>query len=858
MASSTKEAKAFAHAQVGGHLEAESIYQSSYYPLSFQFPFNPDPLVSSNDYTVYDEMRDDDQVKVALSLKKDMLLNAGIAVVCEDEEVREFIENTLDKIGIEGGMEGGWTESLRDIMSVYDYGFSMTEPVFRKPDESESGLWEIKSLKVRPPHSFIFNIDDQGNVKEVEQLGSEKHPIKFDPNFFIHHVYQPEFGNPYGKSDLRAAHPAWKAKKFIFRMAMRYAERFAGSTVVGRYPVNAGKAEIDRLFNILKSIQDNSTLVIPEGAAVEFIQAQKDGSNIYEGIMNMLNMWMARAILIPDLLGVSGSKTAGGSFALGEKHFDLVLNTISNDRLMLSRRLTSKLVRPLVEANFGPGIDCKLEIKPLDAGSETEAMRLWLDAVNGKIFKPQDEEINLLRRRTGFPEGPVERPAPMPTPPGFPPRPGEAPPPSGSPPQEPDEDEEEPRPGSEQEMTKLTPHEFKMDFASLRDFLGRADDSFNRKVSAMLKKMAKSIVDQAKRRGLVEKFKPEQLAQLQPKHQKELNQLLRGHFVELHRETLKRTQKELMPSKKFIEDDILPEEFERVVRSEAFKMTGDLAAEMSKRTNALLFEGMKNGRPISEIARNISANITGYTEGQLRSILRTKNTEVFNSTRKAYFDTDPLASEIIVAYQYSAVMDDATTEVCRRLHGKVYSKDDASFLATVTPPLHWNCRSLLVPVTRFEEHKTSRPIANKTLRNLGGNLIPKENARVSKFIGEPLGEDLVASGTAVRFGDTTIIAPPSQDRRIILIELHAANTSMDAPVIVGFRSDSDSEVKFRKTLPPDGGVLEKDFSPAGLPLQAGMPLMINLSAEIGIDWTVQYRIESSSEDLRINKNKSSK
>jgi len=61
----------------GSVLEAESIFLSPDYPDSYLFPWNPDSLVSGNNYKIYDEMRDDDQVKVAIALKKDMVVNTG-------------------------------------------------------------------------------------------------------------------------------------------------------------------------------------------------------------------------------------------------------------------------------------------------------------------------------------------------------------------------------------------------------------------------------------------------------------------------------------------------------------------------------------------------------------------------------------------------------------------------------------------------------------------------------------------------------------------------------------------------------------------------------------------------------------
>ena len=57
---------------VGSRLEAESEFKSPYWGLSYDFPWNPDPLCPGNNYDIYDEMADDDQIKSVISIKKDM------------------------------------------------------------------------------------------------------------------------------------------------------------------------------------------------------------------------------------------------------------------------------------------------------------------------------------------------------------------------------------------------------------------------------------------------------------------------------------------------------------------------------------------------------------------------------------------------------------------------------------------------------------------------------------------------------------------------------------------------------------------------------------------------------------------
>jgi uncharacterized protein with gpF-like domain len=64
------------------------------------------------------------------------------------------------------------------------------------------------------------------------------------------------------------------------------------------------------------------------------------------------------------------------------------------------------------------------------------------------------------------------------------------------------------------------------------------------------------------------------------------------------------------------------------------------------------------------------------------------------------FDQENLSQ--IQAFQYSAVIDDDTTDICLSLDGKIMRKDDEESMRFM-PPNHYGCRSILVPITINEE-----------------------------------------------------------------------------------------------------------------------------------------------------------
>lgn len=87
-----------------------------------------------------------------------------------------------------------------------------------------------------------------------------------------------------------------------------------------------------------------------------------------------------------------------------------------------------------------------------------------------------------------------------------------------------------------------------------------------------------------------------------------------------------------------------------------------------------------------------------------QTIVRTETTAYYNQARKSYYD----AAKDVTHYLFLAVRDKATTPWCTSLtvngkrgrSGLVYAKDDP-LLKKETPPIHWNCRSELLPLNKF-------------------------------------------------------------------------------------------------------------------------------------------------------------
>jgi SPP1 gp7 family putative phage head morphogenesis protein len=110
------------------------------------------------------------------------------------------------------------------------------------------------------------------------------------------------------------------------------------------------------------------------------------------------------------------------------------------------------------------------------------------------------------------------------------------------------------------------------------------------------------------------------------------------------------------------------------------------------------------GRLSEAVTPFVSAGVVDEAQripSRLEVIVRTETTNAYNMGR-IIAARSPAADKIIQGFEYSAILDSRTTAVCRKLDGRFIAKGDPD-LARLSPPNHFNCRSLLVPVTIIDD-----------------------------------------------------------------------------------------------------------------------------------------------------------
>jgi SPP1 gp7 family putative phage head morphogenesis protein len=718
------------------NFQEKTEQESAFVGDTLNKPFNNDDLYEkASDYSIYEQMLQDGQVYSATQLKKDIIIGSGWEIETQ-EDGQEEVQADIEKMFRED-LDRPLEDMLQEILSAYDFGFSLTEKIFkRRPD----GSITLRTLKTRHPGSWLIFTDKFGSIEKIEQQGTSTNLV-IDPKVLIHLVNNDRFQNPYGISDLRSIYEPYFMKRHLKRFYAIFLERSAGATPIGRYDTGAPPEAIDTFDKALKNFQAKTSLVIPKELEVEFLEAKSNGEAYINGL-NVLNLMIGRGILLPDLIGLTGSEQGGGSFALGKEQLEIFFKHVRRRRQTIESLIDNHIIKPVVLSNFGEMDHFpKFRFKEVKKEDEIEKAKLWIEAQRYKVYKPTDEEVNHLRELTDFPTSDVVE---------FP---EQRPPPGESPFQE-----NEPLTGLEEvsddkvnediEKMKGPPEESKkkgfalfkkpegdfadkVDFRALERQLESSVDKFLRSTKPLTREIWSDIIDQIESKKIIQQRNFDRIKEIKPRKlgtlKKAIKERMRAQFSEA--ELIAKGEIE---NSKNLAKPLPPSDFLDFSEAEAFSFVGELGDNMTKKAGVVLRESIRDGKSVRDVLEDLTEQGNELTDKSLDLMSRNLTASIENQARMKTF----MESPIIQAVQFSAILDAGTTVICSGLHGKIFLKGNAP-----VPQLHHGCRSLLIPITQFEKFKVDTKTTGPApvRKGVSKPSVPK-GQNIDKFIDENIGK----------------------------------------------------------------------------------------------------------------------
>jgi SPP1 gp7 family putative phage head morphogenesis protein len=120
--------------------------------------------------------------------------------------------------------------------------------------------------------------------------------------------------------------------------------------------------------------------------------------------------------------------------------------------------------------------------------------------------------------------------------------------------------------------------------------------------------------------------------------------------------------------------------------------------------------GLARGSTPNEIIQDV-LKTTKLTEGQIRTLTRTSIT---STQTEALTKVAAANKHVIKGFVFTAVLDSRTSPICSYHNGKIYEVGDDRY----RPPLHWNCRSSLIPLVKSQEEMLQEQTARLNKTNL--------------------------------------------------------------------------------------------------------------------------------------------
>lgn len=192
--------------------------------------------------------------------------------------------------------------------------------------------------------------------------------------------------------------------------------------------------------------------------------------------------------------------------------------------------------------------------------------------------------------------------------------------------------------------------------------------------------------------------------------------------------------------------------------------------------------GVTQSEPLGDIVRRVRGRSVGggrFKGGVLQTatrqaegIARTAITYMANRAHMAAYQEN---EDVLSGVEFTATLDSRTTPICARWDGTVWALDDPRIQ---TPPLHFNCRSVLVPVVNWKGLGIEPPPEGKRVQGDGKPVpssktyadwfrdksdTPKGRAEQDAIIGK-------ARAELFRKGELTFRQMISRDNRVLTLD----------------------------------------------------------------------------------------
>ncbi len=328
--------------------------------------------------TLFQEMEDKDaHLFAALQTRKNALAGCGwkVAPASDTERGRTVAREVEALLAAVPDLPA----AVFALLDALAKGYAVAEVMWRR--DGRTGRVGVESVRPRWPGRFA--LDAQGawwltdsppgtGSREVagrrrgpdvpagtallprpgEAMVWAPRPLRLPARKFLSFTFQPGAASPYGTPLCAKAFWYWWFKRGNLAAWSLFNDKFGSPTAVVRYKAGTPAEDLERLTAMVEGLRTDAGVVLPEGVALEFLEARRAGAgSTYRELADWCNDEISKVVLGQTL--TSGEGRRSGSLALGQVHDRVRHEYLAADARALAAALNAQLVRWLVDFNFG-------------------------------------------------------------------------------------------------------------------------------------------------------------------------------------------------------------------------------------------------------------------------------------------------------------------------------------------------------------------------------------------------------------------------------------------------------------------------------------------------------------------------
>lgn len=259
----------------------------------------------------------------------------------QDKDIADFIQENLEELK--------FGDICRKMLYASWYGYQVGEIMWQPAD----GRIVIDDIKVRRNERFVFGKEGelylQDNFFEKQLMPERKFWVLKNSGDNDDDIYGVGLGHIC----------YWPV--YLKRNGLKFwsvlVEKFAVPTAVGKYNPQATDDEIRAILEALDSIASETSIAVPEGTAVDLLEAYKSSGGDHEKFCCYLDKIIAKAIL-----GQDGTSQNGAYVGTAEVHEDVKTLILKADADLLSESF-NEVIQWLVAYNWPDVVAPKLKFR---------------------------------------------------------------------------------------------------------------------------------------------------------------------------------------------------------------------------------------------------------------------------------------------------------------------------------------------------------------------------------------------------------------------------------------------------------------------------------------------------------------